>query len=656
MRRLVSHLIRMVAFRALWVCIPGIMPMAVHAGVTDANVIYGPPDDWVKPHIYNQQSSSSLVDSSDNEHVLLLEHQVNALENETFFHIDRQILTLDGVQNGSTIKINFNPKYQDVTFHWARIWRDGRHLERLDTNKVQVLQQEQGLDQEAIENGEKTILLILDDVRAGDVIDYAYSVKGKNPVFDGHFSSIVPVAMEGESAERMLTRVLWPRGKRLYARAHGCSVVPALVPGDDDLEYDWDFKQVPGITPEDSLPDWYDPEQWVQLSDFRSWAEVNLWALNLFQITSPFSPELSQQIAVWKQIPGQEQKVLAVLRFVQDNVRYFGIEIGDSSEKPTDPSVVFSRRFGDCKDKSLLFVTILRALGIEAYPVLVSSTLGRSLDDWAPSAAAFDHCIAEVRCDGEIYFVDPTMNYQRGPLSAHYLPNYERGLVISPRTTALAVIPQETGLPQTTTTEYFQIRGTQSQSDLTVVTVAQGRDAERLRELFATTKLSEIEENYAHFYSEFYPGVKTSSPIVVDDNQDQNIFQTTENYSINNVWTKSDSGKNYSVDFYPSSIKALLKKPVTGDRNQPLGIDFPVHQILRTEVTLPQPWPYNNSDRTVSDGAFTFRKVAKCAGNKLVMQYEYQSLADSVSPDDVGDYIDRLNQCSKILGDTIVWK
>jgi hypothetical protein len=248
------------------------------------------------------------------------------------------------------------------------------------------------------------------------------------------------------------------------------------------------------------------------------------------------------------------------------------------------------------------------------------------------------------------------MNYQRGPLAAHYLPNYERGLVISPRTTDLAVIPQTTGLPQTTTTEYFQIRGTQSSSDLTVVTVAQGRDAERLRAIFATTKRSDIEESYTHFYSTFYPAVKMSSPIVINDDQDQNIFQTTEYYSIDNIWTKSDSGKNYSVDFYPSSMNTFLKKPVFSDRSQPLGINYPVHQILRTEVTLPLEWVYGASDKTISGPSFTFRKTARCAGNKFVMQYEYQSLADSVSPDDVSDYIDRLGQCSKILGDSVTWR
>ena len=65
----------------------------------------------------------------------------------------------------------------------------------------------------------------------------------------------------------------------------------------------------------------------MQLTDFKSWAEVNQWALPLFQTTSSFSPQLARKIAEWTQLPGQEGQILAVLRFVQDDVRYFGIEL-----------------------------------------------------------------------------------------------------------------------------------------------------------------------------------------------------------------------------------------------------------------------------------------------------------------------------------------
>ncbi len=455
-----SRLVKFIVPRLGRVCCVVVSALVIQGNASEISTVqFAPPSSWVKPQFFNQQSTTNLIDSGSDQHFLLVERQINAFQNETFLHAVRKILTTAGVQKGATLTIDFNPGYQSLTLHWVRIWRGAQHWDRLDTNAVKIVQQERELD-DFILNGQKSAIFVLDDVRVGDIIDYSYSVQGTNPVFGGHFSSAIPVQME-QPAERLLTRVLWPSQRRLYAKAHGCSVQPALVPGKEAVEYVWDLKQVPGVALEDSLPAWCDPESWVQLSDFRTWAEVNQWASALFQITSPFSPALSQKIAEWKQLTTREQQILAVLRFVQDEVRYFGIEIGASTEKPADPSIVFSRRFGDCKDKSLLFVSILRALGIEAYPVLVNATMRRAIEDWQPTAGAFDHCIAVVQCDGQTNWLDPTMNYQRGSLAAHYLPNYECGLVISPKTTGLSVIPHATGLPgrpRPSTFRYGEIR------------------------------------------------------------------------------------------------------------------------------------------------------------------------------------------------------
>jgi Domain of Unknown Function with PDB structure (DUF3857)/Transglutaminase-like superfamily len=655
MRRSVFHSVRLVAPRLRQVCCLGFLAVAIQGNASDrSDVTFAPPGSWVKPHFFNQQSPAGLLDSSADEHVLLLERQINVLQNETFVHSVRQVLTVGGVEKDATLTIDFNPGYQSMTWHWARLWRGTQHWDRLDTNEVRIVQPERELD-ESVLNGEKSVILVLDDVRVGDIIDYAYSLKGTNSVFDGHFSCVIPVQLQ-QPVDRLLTRVLWPSQRPLYAKTHGCSVEPVAIPGKRTIEYVWDLRQVPGVALEDSLPAWCDPEPWVQLTDFKTWAEVDQWASALFRVTSPFSPGLSGKIGAWKQIPDPEQQVLAVLRFVQDEVRYFGIEIGSSTEEPADPSVVFARRFGDCKDKSLLFVTILRALGIEAYPVLVNATLGRGIWDWRPSASAFDHCIAVVRFNGQTYWLDPTLNYQRGPLAAHYLPNYGCGLVISPRTVGLTVIPQATGLPQTTTSEYFRIRGVTAPADLKVVTIAEGRDADHLRELFATTKRSDVEKNYTHFYSSLYPGIKMSSPIAIEDDRERDKFQTTESYSIDNVWTRSDKDGTYRCEFYPSTIAALLKKPVDKDRKLPLGISYPQHQILRTEVTLPQAWPVDADQKTFSDSAFTLRKDYRCTGWQMVMEYEYQSLADSVPPEQVSRHLQQLDQSLQSLGYVLTWR
>jgi hypothetical protein len=621
---------------------------------TETKPVIAPPAGWVKPHFFDLRAAASQPDASADQHYLLLERQINAGSNDSFYHCVRQVLSVSGVQSGSNLKIDFSPSYQTLTFHWARLWRGTNHLERLETDKIRVVRQERELE-DGLLNGKQTAILVLEDVRVGDVLDYAYSIKGENPVFKGKFSTGVRVQLQ-EPVDRLLTRVLWPAKRRFYFMPHGCEVQPLFTEKNDPLECIWDLQQLPGFHQEDSLPVWCDPEPWVQISEFQSWAEVNQWALALFQNSSALSPELAQMINTWKQLPDQEQQVLAVLRFVQDDIRYFGVEIGDSSQKPADPALVFSRRYGDCKDKSLLFVTALRALGIEAYPVLVNTEARHTIQTWSPAADVFDHCIAMVRLGDATWWLDPTAGYQRGPLAAHYLPNYGYGLVIAPKTTGLTPIAQTTGLPLTTVTEHFDLGRKKGASDFKVVTVAEGRDADRLRETFATTKRAEIEKNYIHFYSGIYPGIKMAAPLEIQDDESQNRFQVTESYTIDNAWVKNEKGGKYRCDFYPSNLEFLNNKPVDTQRKLPLAVSFPQHQILRTEITVPTAWTYEKENKSVVDPAFVFQKQSHRAGNMLVLEYEYRSLSDSVPADRVEEYLRNLASVSKCCGDEFVWK
>ena len=56
------------------------------------------------------------------------------------------------------------------------------------------------------------------------------------------------------------------------------------------------------------------------------------------------------------------------------------------------------------------------------------------------------------------------------------------------------------------------------------------------------------------------------------------------------------------------------------------------------------------------DPAFVFRKASRCAGSKLVVEYEYQALADAVAPGLVSQYDQHVNQASELLGETVIWR
>src|SRR5262249_7398246 len=80
------------------------------------------------------------------------------------------------------------------------------------------------------------------------------------------------------------------------------------------------------------------------------------------------------------------------------------------------PNVVLTRRYGDCKDKSLLLITLLKELGIPSDPVLLQFGRRNGLERSLPSPGLFNHVIVRVNVDGHFYYLDPTRLGQHGRL------------------------------------------------------------------------------------------------------------------------------------------------------------------------------------------------------------------------------------------------
>ena len=89
------------------------------------------------------------------------------------------------------------------------------------------------------------------------------------------------------------------------------------------------------------------------------------------------------------------EKARRLYDYVARNVRYVSISLGVGRYQPHSALDVLQYGYGDCKDKHTLFSALLRAEGIQSYPVLIDSS--RKLDADVPSPAQFDHVITAAR-------------------------------------------------------------------------------------------------------------------------------------------------------------------------------------------------------------------------------------------------------------------
>ena len=84
----------------------------------------------------------------------------------------------------------------------------------------------------------------------------------------------------------------------------------------------------------------------------------------------------------------------AIARFVGQEIRYNSWPFGTHGYEPFSAATIFERRFGDCKDKSILMRQMLKEIGVEAVPVLINAECGareraaRTRRWWASSTTA----------------------------------------------------------------------------------------------------------------------------------------------------------------------------------------------------------------------------------------------------------------------------
>ena len=178
------------------------------------------------------------------------------------------------------------------------------------------------------------------------------------------------------------------------------------------------------------------PGPGFEIGTQRSWNEVATSQSSNYKVPETISSGLKQFISrLQKEYKNPNDQLIAAIRFIQDDIRYMSVT--DHTYLPTDPSIVFQQQYGDCRDKTLLALTILKRLGVKALPALVDTRAGKTLNELLPRYTAFNHVIILVYVGGKQYWFDLTATFERGNLDNLTQPEYGYALVLDPTTNSL---------------------------------------------------------------------------------------------------------------------------------------------------------------------------------------------------------------------------
>ncbi len=505
-------------------------------------------------------------------------------------------------------------------------------------------------------SGRVTASILIEDLRVGDTLDISYSTYGQNPVFSGKYFSSTGW---DQSAPTLLRRVIvnHPADRKIAWRMIGdrpAEPIPPVESTHDGMRrLEFMQQSLHETVAEAQTPRDFFGFRFLQFSEFSNWGDVANWANALFPATT-IGDELQAEVQKIRKLDSDPARVSAALQFVQTQIRYFSVSLGESSHRPAPPDEVQRRRYGDCKDKSYLLIALLRELGIQARPVILQMGRRSGLEKTLPSLQFFDHAIVQVTLDGKLFYLDPTRLGQYGRLDrmgqAH---EGAQVLVVDPGTDALSTI--STGniaeLVHQETLERATLSGFGEEGNLEARITWHGVGAENSRVRLERLSHDQFVRSMGSVLERRYPGARLSGEPVISDDQINNVFTLTATYKVPKLAV--DRNGTWVVAFSPDNLKQVVMRPPTATRATPLSIPgYPFEGTYSFEITFPDSVSAVTDPRaqTIKNKYFSSTVSAYFRGNIGKVSVDLSTLRASVDAADSAKYSEDLQAVDKAIG------
>ncbi len=337
-----------------------------------------------------------------------------------------KILTEKGRKKKTSISMGYNVSYGSLQFLEAAIIKpDGRTVQiDLEANVRETVSSGQ-MNANIYNPNQKSLRLSVPDLGIGDILRYSYRGERSKTVVPDTWADWF-VLEETEPIIHAVYEIDAPAGlplKHIALRNEiDETVVATQKQTGDRILYRWEIRDVPRMFPEPKMPSRHTVVQRILLSTISDWESLSKW---YWKLSKPrlddTTPEMISKVRkLTEGIIDRQKQIEAIFRFVSQDIRYMGITIEDEAPgyEPHDVSLTFNNRYGVCRDKAALLVSMLRLGGFDAYPVLIY--VGPKKDPAIPQPW-FNHAITAVRNDDGTYLLMDSTNENTRDLFPAYL-------------------------------------------------------------------------------------------------------------------------------------------------------------------------------------------------------------------------------------------
>lgn len=451
------------------------------------------------------------------------------------------------------------------------------------------------------------------------------------------------------------TLILWaPLSTKLHEYRVG-QLITAQEKRGELLRFVWSSKGTAPLISEPAMPTVGELAANLNLSSVPDWKTWLSWEQALLEGVFRDSPELDVVARVLgKGEPDSKEKLARIHTFVMEEIRYQqDYESFIAGVKPHPASMTLERRYGDCKDKAVLFIELARKLGLEAHFALVRTRDVGPVHDDVPMQQ-FNHAIVYVpkQPGVDARFFDPTAEL----LDVNSVRTDDvgtRSLVFDPKTNAHTwrEIPfQNPEANSETTTLALQLDATGGvKGSMSVEGV--GRTGSLIRRTARNEQVfTQVAQRIAAAH---VPNATTSDVKAVEVDS----LRTPAVISMNvagATFARSEGDVlrvRLPTDANPRNTFALAK------RQHPLLLGPPQQQTMKVELSLPDGFEVSRlpASGTVSLPCLSLSREVKLEGRTVKSTQTWRSTCERISATEYLAYRAKLDEMTRLLDDELVF-
>ena len=327
------------------------------------------------------------------------------------------------------------------------------------------------------------------------------------------------------------------------------------------------------------------------------------------------------------------EKLSVLYRFVQEYIHYRSIKTSLSSGFSGHPAQeTFENRYGDCIDKSIFFSTLLKMVGIEAYPVILKTNDMSEVLYNQIGVVSGNHSITEIHLkekEKKIIYLDSTSTTYKYPT---FRGDDQGVLAWNPILNTVRMIDC---LDPMWNTQVFEKEIALNSKGYGFIKSHNGDTEAGIRSYFLSLKEQEIKSLLSSIIARDYPGsilkdYNFRNPVDFSDNlfldfsyEAYNVAKITGNFLIMNI--------PVFYDFSNLSIK---------DRKFPLVYTTTEGKKYNITITIPDGYKIKGLPESINikNKYFSYKSEYKIEGNKIIFNDHYERYYRKIPVEDYQKY------------------